>query len=290
VHLHRASRGADCERSSGFAFTSLASVLVCCAATATEEIVRALKSDSCQTALSTADRLYEKRKRNFDVIDLWSAREIMESHAESSAGVAAGEGASGARRAVTALLLVALALGGCMSASHRYMMKQPVGGSGDWKVYGGISRARPIGEKPFGDYPATPGRALADDEYRLTLEPVPTNPELWDECDAELLDPKIAAEGDTINLEWAAVVDARFDSLDAGYTESYIEYRRSKAPLSYESGVFHLPLAPPDSLLISTVLRVRWIETGETIVETSLSAWAIKDEQRRWSIRDALEL
>jgi hypothetical protein len=152
----------------------------------------------------------------------------------------------------------------------------------------GIRRHIPC--EPFGDYPAIPGRALADDEYRLTLEPVPGSPELWDEYDAELLDPKIAADGGTIDLEWAEVVDARIDSLDAGYPRSYIEYRKGKAPLSYESGVFHLPVPPPDSLLISTVLRVRRIETAETIVETHISVWAIKDEQRRWSIRDALEL
>jgi hypothetical protein len=186
--------------------------------------------------------------------------------------------------------LAALALSGCTYVYHRYLLEQPLVQSDDWEVYGGISRYRPQDEPSIGGYPSTANRAREDDEYRLTLSPVPKNADLWSECTAELVSPRIVAGAGVIDLEWATVEDARVDSLGGPYTESFVEYRETKAPLRFESTVFHLPVPPPDSLLISSTLVIRNVETGEEITRTAVSAWAMKEKHRRWSAKDAIEL
>ncbi len=185
---------------------------------------------------------------------------------------------------------VALALSGCTYVSHRYMMEQPLAGAGEWEVYGGISRQPARSKSQFGGHPVSHWTASKDDEYRLTLSPIPGDEHLWSDFEAELVDPKIVADGSVIELEWAEVVDARVDSFPSGYLDSYVEYRRTKAPISYESEIFHLDLPPPDSLLIKVELRIRRIDTGQEVIRTPVSAWAIKEKRRRWTIQDAVEL
>jgi hypothetical protein len=170
------------------------------------------------------------------------------------------------------------------------MMEQPLAGTGEWEVCGGISRHPARSISPVGPHPVSHWSASKDDEYRLTLSPVPGDEHLWNDFDAELVDPKIVANGRVIDLEWVEVVDARVDSLLPGYLESYVQYLKTQAPISYESEIFHLNVPPPDSLLIRVELRIRKIDTGQEVIRTPVSACVIKEKRRRWTIQDAIEL
>lgn len=188
------------------------------------------------------------------------------------------------------VVLALLALAGCTYVSHRYLTEQPLASAGEWELYGGISRYPSRSKSPVGSYPVSHWSASEDDEYRLTVSPVPVDEHLWTDFEAELVHPKIIADASIFELEWAEVVDARVDSLPSGYLDSYVEFLKTRAPISYESEIFHLNVPPSDSLLIHVVLRIRRKDTEQEVIRTPMSAWAIKEKYRRWTIQDAIEL
>jgi hypothetical protein len=192
------------------------------------------------------------------------------------------------------LLALALTLNGCAYICHTYRVLpsdeesvSPVGTCGGFDVFVHVDRWRGPSHPPPERYNWPHWRASHDDVYRFDVWPVAADSTMWKGLTIELWSDKVAFGDSALFYMWDEVEDARVDTLRG--LESYLQYRRTYAPLRFISKPFRLPIPVPDTLLITFDMRVLETATEKMLYRQAFRVRAVVEKHYRWWIPDTVE-
>ena len=207
---------------------------------------------------------------------------------------------------LTAIIMASVLslLGGCTYVCHRYDGFEAVTPTSDWKIEGKVFREHAEGKAPT-KYSLPHWGARDDDRYSLLMVPVAPDSVFWDGGFVEIVDVRIVADKDTVNLRWAekentydrvvserrVLHSARGYFRKTPYSDWYEEFGRERAfrKFTFISEYFGVSKPVPDVLTVEYELLIFDGTSSEPTSRWKLRSKAVVDRHRRWVFIDGIE-